>query len=91
MIAAYALREPRHGGKTQQLRIDMHRDAEQLDGADIVAPAGQEFIGVVMGLDYPGVCVPGNADGMMPSPRPSEKIEERHLTLPIVEGRKFRD
>jgi hypothetical protein len=61
------------------IRIDAHRDA-----------GGQEFMALVMGTDYAGNGIPGDAPvGSVTKPA-SEKCEEKNLVLPIYEGRVFR-
>jgi hypothetical protein len=64
-------------GNKKQLRVDVHRD----DG-------GQDMIGVVMGTVYTGENIPGDPAGS--NPHPVEAYDEKKLTLPLTEGRKFR-
>lgn len=64
--------------KNMQLRIDAHRDED-----------GQEFCGVLMGTIYNGSCIPGDANGAPVTT--SEAVDTAKLTLPLSEGRKFRD
>jgi hypothetical protein len=64
-------------GKNQMLRIDAHRD----EGA-------QEFTGVLMGTVYTGQSIPGDKQGT--STNVPETIDEKKLSLPLTEGRKFR-
>lgn len=66
--------------KNQKLRIDAHRDAD-----------GQEFCAVLMGAIYKGVNIPGDPTGPKQETAPSEEFDEKKLTLPMTEGRKFRD
>lgn len=66
------------GHNNQQLRIDAPKDED-----------GQEFTGVLMGTVYTGNNIPGEpANGNAPK---SETFDERRLTLPLTEGRKFRN
>jgi hypothetical protein len=69
-------------GKNQQLRIDAHCDED-----------GQEFVGVMMGTIYSGTRIPGDPakDAAMAAAASNESFDEKKLTLPMVEGRKFRD
>lgn len=62
-----------------QLRIDAHRDQ-----------GGQEFTGVLVGISYNGNCIPGDPAGTVQAYEPSEAFDEKTLTLPNTEGRKFR-
>lgn len=66
------------------IRIDAHRDA-----------GGQEFMGLLVGTDYNGTGIPGDASNektvngkFIP---PSEDAVDGALTLPLFEGRKFRE
>lgn len=70
-------------GKNQQLRIDAHRDED-----------GQEFVGVMMGTVYLGDKIPGDLPKdatMAAAASVSEAFDEKKLSLPLSEGRKFRD
>jgi len=69
--------------KDNFVRIDAHRDN-----------GGQEFLGMVMGTNYDGHGIPGDAPaGTVPPPltKETEKCEEGKLRLPVFEGRRFRD
>jgi len=69
--------------KDNFIRVDSHRDA-----------GGQEFLGMVMGTNYDGHGIPGDAPAGTTPPtmtKESEKCEEGKLRLPVFEGRKFRD
>jgi hypothetical protein len=68
------------GNKNQQLRVDAHCDK-----------GSQEFTGVIMGTVYTGTNIRG--DPINPNQglhSKTEMIDERKLTLPLTEGRKFR-
>ncbi len=67
------------GNKNQQLRIDAHRDDE-----------AQEFTGVIMGTVYTGTNIPGDPTNGQSGPK-VEAFDEKKLTLPLTEGRKFRN
>jgi hypothetical protein len=60
------------------LRIDSHR----LEGE-------QEFTGILMGIQYLGDKIPGEPTGKTIN-QPTETIDERKLSLPETQGRKFR-
>jgi hypothetical protein len=66
------------GTKPPVLRIDAHRDE-----------GGQEFTGVLMGITYNGACIPGDAIEDSHQHK-SEDVDQKKLTLPLLEGRKFR-
>lgn len=61
------------------IRIDAHR------GSD-----GQEFMGILMGTNYNGNCIPGDLP-KGEATQVSEVADEKTLKLPVHEGRKFRD
>ncbi len=67
------------GNKNQQLRIDAHRDDD-----------AQEFCGVIMGTVYTGTNIPGDPQNGQQQTK-VESFDERKLTLPLTEGRKFRN
>ena len=62
------------------IRVDAHRDA-----------GGQEFMGILMGMNYAGNCIPGDAPVGSRAAPASEVADEKTLKLPVNEGRKFRD
>ena len=66
------------------VRIDAHRDT-----------GGQEFLGLLMGLNYNGNGIPGDApQGVLNSGltlKVQETTNEQHFKLPLFEGRKFRE
>jgi hypothetical protein len=64
------------------IRIDSHRGAGE-----------QEFLGFLMGTNYNGNCIPGDAKHFVAGtnkPTP-ETVEEGHFKLPVTEGRRFRE
>ena len=66
------------------VRIDAHRDT-----------GGQEFLGLLMGLNYNGNGIPGDApQGVLAhglTIKVQETTDEKHFRLPLFEGRKFRE
>jgi hypothetical protein len=68
--------------KDNFIRVDAHRDN-----------GGQEFMGMVMGTNYEGNGIPGDAapGTQPPVSKATEKCDEGKLKLPVFEGRKFRD
>lgn len=62
------------------IRIDAHRDT-----------GGQEFLAILMGTNYNGNCIPGDAPKGSEAAPASEVADEKTLKLPINEGRRFRD
>lgn len=69
------------GNKNTQLRVDAHRD----DG-------GQEFTAAIMGTVYTGTNIPGDPqNGNQNQGAKNEAFDEKKLTLPLTEGRKFRN
>jgi len=67
------------GNKNMQLRVDAHRDDD-----------GQEFTGVIMGTVYTGNNIPGDPNNQT-GVKIVETFDEKKLTLPLQEGRKFRN
>jgi hypothetical protein len=64
------------------IRIDAHRDV-----------GGQEFMGLLMWMNYNGNCIPGDAKHVLAGtnkPTP-ETANDGHFKLPVYEGRKFRE
>jgi len=59
------------------IRIDAHRDN-----------GGQEFMAILMGTNYNGVCIPGDPE--KDAQPVSEVADEKTLRLPVHSGRKFR-
>lgn len=64
-------------GNNTLLRIDAHRDED-----------GQEFCAVLSNITYEGVNIPGDTNEVA---APTEMIDQQKLTLPVTEGRRFRD
>jgi hypothetical protein len=64
------------------IRVDAHRDV-----------GGQEFLGLLMGTNYNGNCIPGDPKHVITGtnkPTP-ETADDGHFKLPVYEGRKFRE
>lgn len=61
------------------IRIDAHRDI-----------GGQEFLGLMMGTNYSGDGIPGDAKNPTHKSAP-ETVDDGHFKLPVFEGRKFRE
>ena len=66
-----------------RIRIDAHKDN-----------GGQEFMGVLLGTNYNGICIPGDVPegtATQKAPVNDETNDQQKLKLPILEGRRFRD
>lgn len=59
------------------IRIDAHRAENE-----------QEFVGILMGINYNGACIPG--DPTETGQNITETVDQTRLALPATEGRKFR-